>query len=96
MTDDALIATIALDEWLSLKARIRELEAALTPSAETKAAYMGEFTLDFPEMGEDGEERMRRINVPWTTIKTIMAAIHARACSPLSDATQDREAEPRP
>jgi hypothetical protein len=27
MTDDALISTIALDEWLGLKARIRELEA---------------------------------------------------------------------
>lgn len=34
MTDDALIATIALDEWLAAKARIAELEAALRTIAD--------------------------------------------------------------
>lgn len=48
-------------------ARLRE---ALTPSAETKAAYMGEFGFQFGEYTP---------NVPWTTIKQIMAAILARA-----------------
>ncbi len=63
-----------------LKDRIREFEAALTPSNETKAAYMGEFSLDFPEVDVGGNEViMRRINVPWTTIKEIMAYILAYA-----------------
>ena len=63
-------------------AMIEQLEAmreALEPSGDTKAAYMGEFVFSLPETDEDGEEHMRRTYVPWTTIKEIMAAIHARA-----------------
>jgi hypothetical protein len=48
---------------------------ALTPSAETKAEYIGEFSFRVP-LGEDGYIEPA---VPWTTIKEIMAAIRARA-----------------
>jgi hypothetical protein len=58
--------------------RARELEA-LTPSAATKAAYMGEFSFPIIQAGEDGEEVSCKTFVPWTTIKEIMAAIRTRA-----------------
>lgn len=60
-------------------AEIARMRAALTPSAETKAAYMGEFWIPLPDRDEDGEECMRRINVPWTVTKKIMAAIRKQA-----------------
>lgn len=58
--------------------RLRE---ALTPSAETKAAYSGEFKYDLPlEFDEEGYELPRRQSfVSWDTIKEIMEAIKARA-----------------
>lgn len=62
-------------------ARERERAAteALTPSGDTKAAYMGEFSFSVevahPRLGSEH----RSIDVPWTTIKEIMAAIRARA-----------------
>ena len=56
--------------------RLRE---ALTPSAETKAAYMHEFRMTIPGVGDDGAEYTRTVNIPWTTIKEIMAAIRNRA-----------------
>jgi hypothetical protein len=56
-----------------------QLLEALTPSGETKAEYMGEFSMSFPEFDDDGEEVTRTINVPWVTIKEIMAAVRARA-----------------
>jgi hypothetical protein len=62
-----------------LEERIRSLHEALTPSAETKAAYIGEFTIPWPVIGEDGDDHIIRINVPWTTIKEIMCAILGRA-----------------
>lgn len=52
---------------------------ALTPSDATKAAYIGDFRIDFPMFDEEGEEFVQPINVPWTTIKEIMAAIKNRA-----------------
>lgn len=52
---------------------------ALTPSEGTKAAYMGEFTMKIPMVNEDGDEFMQSVNVPWITIKEIMAAIRTRA-----------------
>jgi uncharacterized small protein (DUF1192 family) len=58
---------------------LRNLEAALTPSEETKVAYMGEFSVPLPEIDDEGNEYTRQINVPWVTIKEIMAAIRARA-----------------
>jgi hypothetical protein len=39
MTNDALIATIAIDEWLALQARIRELEAALAEARQLLGVY---------------------------------------------------------
>ena len=52
---------------------------ALTPSADTKAAYMGEFSIPLSIQDEEGNDVMLRPNVPWTTIKEIMKAICARA-----------------
>lgn len=62
----------ALDSEIStLRARVASLEEALTASAETKYAYIGEFEFKC-HCGNP-------INVPWTTIKEIMAMIRARA-----------------
>jgi len=63
----------------ALEARVTGLMEALVPSAETKAAYMGEFymgvTMSHPRLGEE----TRKVQIPWTTIKEVMAAIRARA-----------------
>ena len=76
----------AKGELIALRAEVATLRAsdarmreALNPSGDTKAAYMGEFSVPLPDTDEDGNEVMRQINVPWTTIKQIMAAISARA-----------------
>lgn len=58
---------------------LRQAAEALTPSAETKAAYMGEFSFSIPALDENGEEASQKVTVPWTTIKEIMAAISLRA-----------------
>ena len=63
----------------ALTAQVERMRGALTPSGETKAAYMGEFSIPFPTVDEDGNEVMLHPHVPWTTIKEIMAAIRARA-----------------
>ncbi len=65
--------------FLDAAARIEALEAALRPSAETKAAYIGEFSHRVTSISDDGEEQYFDATVPWTTIKEIMAAIRARA-----------------
>lgn len=56
---------------------------ALTPNAETKAAYIGEFqfTITTMELDESDEpyECQRMVQVPWTTIKEIMSAIRSRS-----------------
>jgi hypothetical protein len=56
---------------------------ALTPSGETKAAYIGEFSFTVMQVqeDEDGEavEVPVKVYVPWTTIKEIMAVILKRA-----------------
>jgi len=69
----------ALSELDTAMAEIERLQEALEPSGDTKAAYMGEFSVRLPDVDEDGNEYTRSINVPWTTIKEIMAAIRARA-----------------
>ena len=66
-------------ENASLRARVARMEEALTPSADTKAAYMGEFSMRIPEFDENGEEYMCSVNVPWITIKDIMKAIMRKA-----------------
>lgn len=60
--------------------QIEALKEALTPSGHTKAAYIGEFHFHIEEQGEDEMCPVtRKIAVPWTTIKEIMAAISTRA-----------------
>lgn len=54
------------------EAEVERLREALTPSAATKSAYMGEVECDCPT------ETWRHF-VPWTAIKAIMAMIRARA-----------------
>lgn len=56
---------------------------ALTPSAGTRDAYMQKFRVPFPVEGENGEDDMRQVNVPWTVIQEVMAAIKDRAENPL-------------
>lgn len=58
---------------------IERLKAALTPSAETKAAYIAEFAFQPPCTG------CRRLFVPWDTIKEIMKAIRAYADQPRTE-----------
>jgi hypothetical protein len=60
--------------------QVRDMRGGLTPSAETKAAYIGEFQFNFVVWDPHGEfEITHRPIVPWTTIKEIMAAIRDRA-----------------
>lgn len=65
----------------ALERRCERLREALTPSAETKAAYMGEFSWTEWLPDENGTEQGHEMLVPWTTIKEIMAAI--RECAAL-------------
>lgn len=71
--------SVTLAEQVSrMRAELEALEAALTPSAATKAAYIGEFSFGVT-LSAGGDEDYRRITVPWTTVKEIMAAIRAYA-----------------
>ena len=63
----------------TLARRVERLEAALTPSADTKAAYMGEIVLTITYRDDNGNELTRDKDLPWTTIKEVMALIRARA-----------------
>lgn len=61
-------------------AREEHLREALTPSPNTKATYMGEFRMGVRLRDPNsGEEDQRSVDVPWTTIKEIMAAIRGYA-----------------
>lgn len=62
----------AENEQDALAAALETAMAALTPSGETKGAYMVEFS--FTQDGHRGN-----LTVPWTTIKEIMEAIRKRA-----------------
>lgn len=78
-----------LDERDALTARVAALEAeneklreALAPSADTKAAYIGEFSFDHEIYDLEKDCPIStRIIVPWTTTKEIMAAILRRAAA---------------
>jgi hypothetical protein len=67
---------------------------ALTPSAETKGAYIGEFYLTPGEAGhaEDAveEHELGNTTVPWTVVKEIMAAILQRAKNNQPETTDER------
>jgi len=81
----AIMATIGpeidklVDERDAARAKLYKLQEALTPSGETKAAYIGEFSFNIPDVDEDGNEVQRQVSVPWTTVKEIMAAILKRS-----------------
>lgn len=75
MLQDAII------EITRLRAENAAMREALTPSGETKTAYIDEFEWD--DTHDDGGCTVRRV-VPWTTIKEIMAAIQARATRALT------------
>lgn len=70
----------------ALSKEIEALRSVLEPSAETKAAYSGEFyelvEIINPNFDEDDENEpytlVQQVPVSWTTIKEIMAAIRAR------------------
>lgn len=76
---EAKVITDAANEIAALRAQRDRLIAALTPSAETKAAYMGEVRDDVWSSGydENGEYEERRVShhVSWAAIKDIMALI---------------------
>jgi len=76
LAQDLQSAEAKLSAALSQAAALRE---ALTPSAETKAAYIGKFSFLQEALDGDGFEIMETITIPWTTIKEIMKAISARA-----------------
>jgi hypothetical protein len=84
------------DDLEAAEARISYLEEenkrrreALTPSALTKAAYIGEFSIaierhvnedqEIDDEAEGASDPYEHVTVPWTTIKEIMAAIRAYA-----------------
>ena len=77
--DSLTAAIVSRDAAISELAR---LKAALTPSADTKADYIGEFKYAVTLLDQNGDERNESFAVPWTTIKEIMAHILARATPP--------------
>jgi hypothetical protein len=70
----ALLSTVA-----ALRGENERLRGALTPSAETKSAYWGEFRFDIEAHDSNGYNYTRVVEVPWCTVKEIMAAIMAQA-----------------
>lgn len=70
---------IVLEATRRKDAKIARLLEALAPSAETKAAYMSEFSFSLTRVDDYGNEYLTKPCVPWTTVKEIMAAIRARA-----------------
>lgn len=63
----------------ALRAENERVTEALTPSGDTKYAYMGEFSWTDWRTDAKGVEQGYEMVVPWTTIKEIMAAIRARS-----------------
>ena len=72
------LAALRTDTPSPSEAMVERLREALQPSAATKAAYIGEFSF-LIDIEHEGEEITRKLDVPWTTIKEIMAAIRIRA-----------------
>lgn len=73
------VALDAIAEKETTEARIKALEEALTPSGDTKAAYIGEFAFPLVYTDDNGDSATTSVTVPWTAVKDIMAAITARA-----------------
>ena len=70
---------LAADRITALQAENDRLREALTPSGATKWAYSGEFKITEELTDEEGDSEPYTFDVPWTTIKEIMAAIRDRA-----------------
>ena len=70
---------------------IAAYEEALTPSAETKSAFWGEFEIVNTQLDDDGEEYTIKSFVPWDAVKEIMKAIRARAAIPQANKTKETE-----
>jgi len=64
---------------LEAEHKLQELKEAVTPSADTKRAYIGEFTMRILEFDENGDEVFYTVDIPWITVKDIMKAIRKRA-----------------
>lgn len=88
--DQAAAAAVIAADRAGLVAEVERLREALTPNADTKAAYLGEFQFNIEYIDEDGGSYWEPHLVPWTTIKEIMAAISAR--SALKDTRHDADA----
>jgi len=69
----------AIVDLVDARAEIERLREAMTPSGETKAAYISEFKFTIDDIDGDGFECKRSVTVPWTTTKEIMKAIAERA-----------------
>ena len=63
-------AAASAERIKALEARVEAFEWALTPSGDTKAAYLGEFKQDVGR---------KKIVIEWTTVKEIMNKIRSRA-----------------
>jgi len=61
------------------EAKLEKWEEATTPSADTKKAYMGEFTFSIDLYLPGGDSDLMQVTVPWKVIKDIMREISARA-----------------
>ena len=81
-------------DLIAASERIAKLEEALTPSAATKYAYMGEICFWTSEIDEEGNEHRLRQDVPWTAIKAIMKMISTRGAGipALPERSGDRNA----
>ena len=77
--DADLVLSEASKRLTEQTGEIERLQTALTPSGTTKQAYIGEFKFTISESDPDGDEFLRTMIVPWTTIKEIMRAIRKEA-----------------
>jgi len=66
------------DRILALEAELKRYKLALTPSGETKAAYMGEITFG-REIDDGNLHYTERITLPWTAMKEAMSLIRGYA-----------------
>jgi hypothetical protein len=73
------LARLTADALESAQAEIARLTTELTPNDDTKYAFIGEFSFTRRFVDDNGYEQGEEIEVPWPTIKEIMAAILARA-----------------
>lgn len=71
----------------ALKEKDKELGAyknALSPSSETKAAYIGEIEWTRSNFDENGVEEVEILSLPWVEMKEFMALIRGYAKSIIS------------